>query len=222
LLMLAGSVCLGPDVVAQTTQETRTYHITHRLVDEFQPMIQALLGKRGVMTLSPELRLIIVKDDLVNLASVDSLIVHYDVPLRQVKISVQLILGYMAEDSLPLPEQLGFLQTLIDEQNYKFNAYEVVDQGVILADDGATTQIGMAADQYAMSFSLVTTLEPDQATKFRQFRLVEKIRSLRGEAQRELVATEFSLKDGLTELLTAARQDNEGRTLLVFISAVLI
>jgi hypothetical protein len=211
------------DLAAQYEEpESRMFRIQHRLVQEFEPMVRSLLSKRGTMNTSPELRMILVNDLPANLAAIDSLITAYDQPKRQVQITIQLIMGTQAEDPQPLPEDMGFLGTLIEEQNYHFNAYDVLDQGVLLADDGSATSLALAGNRYAVAFALTTSLEPDRTIKFRNFRLIENQRSLRGTEQRELVATEFGLKDGAVELLTAARQDDEGKTLLVFITGVLL
>ena len=155
-------------------------------------MVRALLGKRGKLTVSPDLRLIIVNDQPAQLDAIDSLLAVHDRPRQQLKISVQLIMGSNAEEPVALPEDLAHLQPLIDEENYDFNFYEVVDQGVILADDGAATTLSMAGNRYVIAFQIAAILEPARAARFLGFSLNENERSLRGTTAREIISTSFS------------------------------
>ena len=127
---------------------SKSYNIKYRHTEDFTPLIQALLSKKGAIRESQEMNIIIVTDYPPNLAQIDSLISTNDKPLKQVTVTIKLYLCSKGRNNT-IPPEFESIRKLT-EKFYDFNQFEKIDKALITAQENSATRFIFADEKYSV------------------------------------------------------------------------
>lgn len=194
---------------------TKTFSVHYRSIEEFIPLTQAILSNKGTITPNTTMNVMVVQDYPTNLKRVDSLLLSFDLPLQQMRITIQLVQGSTVTDRdkmLANPE----IESLLGD-NFKFNRLELIDKGIIVTEETSSTSFDLANGTFAISF--LTAYLPLEVPKveLRNFTLTSVRRALGGEERKLLLATSLAMEDGEEQIVGAMKMGLAGETLLVIL-----
>ena len=194
---------------------SKSYRLKYRLTEDFIPLVQALLSKKGSVRESKEMNMIIVTDYPSNIEQIDSLILKNDRPLKQVIVTVQLFLCSKIDNN-PVPPEFSDIRKLT-EGYYDFNTFEKIDKCLITSQENSSTSFVFAGEQYSVSFILDYIEENEKVVKFRNFILTEIDKDIRGRIERKIFETSSKIPDGTQTILSASKYKNTDKTLVVIV-----
>ena len=208
-------------VVDPETLTSKTYKLTYKKVAKILPLLASILSNKSVVNSSEEFNLLVIKDYPPNLALVDSLVAKFDVPLRQIAVSVRLLYGFNPDpssvdaetptisDSTQIRELLG--------ANYTFNKIIEIDRSFIRTEEKSRTNLELGAGVFNVAIDVDYIPGNPGIIKFRTFAVSEMISGIAGKELKLLINTSAELQDGTTELLTVFKKDD--KSLIVLIGA---
>ncbi|MFC1563148.1 secretin N-terminal domain-containing protein [candidate division KSB1 bacterium] len=216
IFILLLSIFAACPIYSQFQQsESKTYKLEHRLTEDFVPLIQALLSKKGQIRESKEMNMIIVNDFPANLIKIDSLIAQNDKPLKQILVTVQLFICSKIDDALVPPE---FAETRkLTEGFYDFNTFEKIDRALIIAQENSATSFLFAGEKYSVSFILDYIEEIGRTVSFRNFILTEIDKDIKGKIEKKVFETSTKIPDKNQIILSASKYKNTEKTLVVIV-----
>ena len=194
---------------------TKTFAVHYRSIDEFIPLTQALISNKGTITPNATMNVMVVQDYPTNLKRVDSLLLSYDLPLQQMRITIQLVQGSTVTDQdkiLSNPE----VERLVGD-NFKFNRLELIDKGIIITEETSSTTFDLANGTFAISFLTVYLPLEVPKIELRNFTLTSVRRALGGEQRKLLLGTSFAMEDGEEQIVGAMKIGLADETLLVIL-----
>ncbi len=198
---------------------SKSYNIKHRHTEDFTPLIQALLSKKGTIRESQEMNIIIVTDYPSNLTQIDSLININDKPLRQVTVTIELYLCSKGNDNT-IPPEFEIVRKLT-ENFYNFNQFEKIDRALITAQENSSTQFIFAGEKYSVFFVLDYVEEDSKSVSFRNFRLTEIDRNIRGKIEKVVAETSTKIPDNTQTMLSASKYKNTDKSLVVIVGVII-
>lgn len=195
---------------------SKSYIIKHKTVEEFRPLVQAMLSNRGQVTVSESMNMLVVFDRPSYLAQVDSLFEQFDVPAQQFSVTIQLILGsddpkaVQAPDSVLLHEQL--------DQFYSFSKYEELDKVLVRAEEKSETSFDLGAGQFNIMMDMDYIEGSGAPVRFRSLILSEYVRDISGKFLKPVYSTSADLRENVVEILTAIKLESMRKTLILLVS----
>ena len=217
-ILILSILCSG-NVLAQQADEpvSRTFPIRYKTIQEFQPLVQALLSNRGIIETSADLNMIVVRDLPLNLSQIDSLLTRFDRPTQQFMIEIHLLLG--SNDPLPpsTPDSIRIHELL--DPLFSFSKYEELDRAYIRTEENILTVSDIAGRQFNITFQ-VDYIEGSAApVRFRQFILSETVRDISGQFLRTVYASSVEVEENVKQVFAAIKQQQTGKTLVIAVSA---
>jgi len=194
---------------------SKSYKLKYRHTEDFIPLIQALISKKGKIQESKEMNMIIVKDYPANITQIDSLILKNDRSLKQVIVTVQLFLCSKVNDN-PVPPEFSDIRKLTEEF-YDFNTFEKIDKCLITSQENSSTSFVFAGEKYSLSFTLDYIEENEKVVKFRNFTLTEVDKDIMGKIERNIFETSSKIPHGTQTILSASKYKNTDKTLVVIV-----
>jgi len=221
ILLLVFIFPAGYNLSYSQLQQTvsKSYNIKYRHTEDFTPLIQALLSKKGTIRESQEMNIIIVTDYPSNLTQIDSLISINDKPLKQVTVTIELYLCSKGINNTILP---GFESVRkLTENFYDFNQFEKIDRALITAQENSSTRFIFAGEKYSVFFVLDYIEEDSKSVSFRNFRLTEIDRNIRGKIEKVVAETSTKIPDNTQTMLSASKYKNTGKSLVVIVGVII-
>jgi hypothetical protein len=193
----------------------------HPLVDAAD-LIGPLLSEEGTVTLRPRLSTLVVQDRRAVLERVAELLEAWDLPPRNVEITLSLFLGMDRRDEDPQApradhglsrEVRGVLEKLSDFT--KWTAYEPLGSRSVTSTEGETVVADLSAD-YRVVFIIESVHETHGAVKFESLRLQRITAEEDGsESVEDLYTAGMVLPAGRLKLVGAASDPNSRRALFL-------
>jgi len=208
--------CLSSPLQAQFEEITsRSFAVKFRPIDEILPLAKALLSNKGLITENSTMQIMVVNDYPTNLDRIDCLLSRFDVPLHQVRITVQLVLGSKVtetEDIMRNPEIESVLGT-----RYSFNRLEPLEKSILMTEEHKQTFLELANGQFMIGFTPVYLPLEEPEIELRNFTLISVRKTLAGEERKQLLGTTVSMKHHEEHVIGAMKYGLAGETLIVIV-----
>ena len=189
-----------PPALAQTNQggapdalSARAFEVHYRNLTDAAELIGAALSERGTVTLRPRLRTIVVEDTPAVLDRVAALLESFDLPPRQVEVTMSLFLGQRDDEAAekggaPHPGALSREIRGISEvlpQFTKWTSYELLGSRSVTGIEGDPVVAEVSGD-YRVKFTVESVNERQGVVrvKFDRFSLQREV--LLGDGGRDI------------------------------------
>lgn len=215
--------------VAAMAQPPTRDRVTARAFEiHYQPLVDAadvispLLSEEGTVTLRPRLSILVVEDRRAVLSRVADLLEDWDVPPRNVEITLSLFLGIDRRDEDPRApradhglsrEVRGVLEKLSDFT--KWTTYEPLGSRSVTGTEGDTV-VANLSDEYRVILVVESVHETHGAVKFERLQLQRiSVEEDGTESVDELYTAGLVLPAGKLKLVGAASDPNSRRALFL-------
>jgi hypothetical protein len=226
-------ICLAAvlvlSAVAATAQPPARDRVTARAFEiHYQPLVDAadvitpLLSEEGTVTLRPRLSILVVEDRRAVLSRVADLLEDWDVPPRNVEITLSLFLGIDRRDDDPQApradhglsrEVRGVLEKLSDFT--KWTTYEPLGSRSVTGTEGDTV-VANLSDEYRVILVVESVHETHGAVKVERLQLQRiTVEEDGSESVDELYTAGMVLPAGKLKLVGAASDPNSRRALFL-------
>ena len=199
----------GTDLVS------KIYNIKHKPLEELVPLARSLLSKKGKIRESYNLDLITVTDYAENITRIDSLIYKYDIPYRQIEITVILAEGFNSEETNDVSDEVAPLITGI----YNFNNLVVVDKGIFRCEEKSNTTLQLGQGEYIFNVLCEYPGGRGNFIKFHQISLSKYVVDIQGRVAKNLFSTTTQIVNDTMSLISASKVDPEDKTLFLIVKA---
>lgn len=205
----------------------RAFEIHHRSLSDAADLVGELLSPAGSLTLKPRLDTLLVEDRPDVIERVADLIESFDIPPRQVDVTLSLFLGSResndGDPERPAPareyprEVRGIIDTLSDVT--RWTSYEPLGSRSVRGVEGQEVTADVSSD-YRVAFTVGDVDESRDKIKFERFSLLRVIREP-GHAERleEKYRAAIVVDTGRLTLLVAARAPDSERALFLALQA---
>jgi hypothetical protein len=204
----------------------RAYEVRFRPLKDAADLLGSVLSADGSLTLQPKLRTIVVQDRAAVLDRVASLLQSFDLPPRNVEVTLSLFLGTDRRDeeagrqARPLGlsrEVRGVTETLGDVT--KWNAYEPLGSRSVIGAEGAPVTANLS-DDYRVTFEVESVTEPQGVITLRKVSLKRVSRGPDGaERVEDLVTTSIVIPSGRLLVVGAAKSPDSRKALFLTLQA---
>ena len=232
-VMLALCVALAafPGASSHAEQEqdpilARAYPVNYRPLADAADLVDPLLSSDGEITLKPRLKTLVVQDRESVLERVAALLERFDLPPRNVELTMALFLGTDRREERKEPsspdgglsqEVRGVLEAI---SNFtKWTDYEPLGSRSVTGVEGGQTTVSLS-DDYRVIFFVESVHEGQRAVKIRNFSL-QRVRREEDGSQRyvELYTSDMVLPVGRLHVVGAAAGADAKRALFLTLQA---
>jgi hypothetical protein len=220
LVLLAAPALAQPPALGPV--EARAFEIHYQPLVDAADVISPLLSDEGTVTLRPRLSTLVVEDRRAILDRVAGLLEGWDLPPRNVEITLSLFLGIDRRDEDPRSpkadhglslEVRGVLEKLSDFT--KWTTYEPLGSRSVTGTEGDTV-VANLSDEYRVVFIVESVHETHGAVKFERLQLQRITREEDGsESVEDLYTAGMVLPAGKLRLVGAASDPNSRRALFL-------
>lgn len=228
LATLAFAPAVANEAPGEDRVATRAFEIKFRSVADASELVSPLLSAEGTVTLQPRLRVLTVRDRGSILEQVASVLEAFDVPPRNVEVTVGLFLGTDRRDqeagrrtAAPVPsrEVRGVSETLGDFT--KWNEYAPLGSRAITGAEGSRVEVPIS-DEYRVSYEIDAVKESASGShlRLRGFTLERRVERPGAEPEWRLVyRADVLLPAGRMLVVGAAQNPESKRALFVTLKA---
>jgi len=163
----------------------RAFVVHHRALADAADLVQPILSPDGSVTLQPRLRTLVVQDRSDVLTRVATLLESFDLPPRNVEVTLSLFLGTAQERVGQSPgaasfsrEVRGVLETLGDFT--KWTSYEPLGSRAVIAIEGGAPVVAELSADYRVVFTVDAVQLGQRAVTFKRFSLQRRLRDDEG------------------------------------------
>jgi len=202
----------------------RAYAVRYKSLADAAEVVSTVLSPQGSVTLQPRLKTLVVQDHPVVLDRVGALLASFDLPPRNVEVTLSLFLGTDRREQeagrsvppdVPSRDVRGIAETLADFT--KWNAYAPLGKGFVTGAEGERVTVNLS-DEYRVSYEIETV--QDANVKLRGFALYRVSRGTDGKESLQTVYTaSVVLPVGRSLMLGAAQNPESKRALFLALSA---
>lgn len=213
LLMLTGAVYAEPAADPAKGTSVKTFDVKHRDANLAAAVVKPLLSAQGSMSMQANSNSIIVSDSPENLKAIAAAVSQFDVPAKNVRITVRLIGATKAAETPAVPDEVKDVATSLRMLNY--NSFEAIGSAVV---DGAEGQPAIVelGNGYRAEFRVGDFDSASNTFKIADF----KVSRLDGQELRPVFnRTTLNLKTGLTFIAGATKSAQSSRALFVVATA---
>jgi hypothetical protein len=223
LVVLAATAAIA----AETTEGpvlAKAFEVQYRPLADAADLVSPLLSNDGSLTLQPRLRTIVVEDRVAVLDRVEYMLDGFDIPPRNVEVTLSLFLGTdrRPEESRRREpggtfsqEVRGVIETLGDFT--KWTAYEPLGSRSVTGVEGGEVSANLT-DDYRVVFSVDSFHEEQGKVKFKRVSLQRLDYSEEGSQKVEdLYTAGMLLPVGRLHVVGAAREPKSNRALFLFV-----
>ncbi len=207
----------GIAVATGVPTEARLFRLQYRSVDEAVALIRPLLSEDGAILVQPRRRALTVHDTPERLSRVEEFVAGWDVPPRNVRLTVQLIRARAVEGgAVRLSQELrGIGEALKDVT--RWTDYENVGSRSVTVSEGAGATLDI--EEFRIQLSLDAASAPG-SVRLKRFAL-ERRESLSsgGERLRPIWDTVMNLKTDQLTVLGATRLEQSDKAILLTVTA---
>lgn len=214
ILLLASVPALAetaPAEAAGKSLSVRTFQFKHKSAEEAAAAIKSLRGAEGTLSLTNNG--LVVTDTPENLKRISEALAKFDVAPQPFRLSIRLVSAgraqageeaKIADDVRDIAPKLALL---------RYNMLENIGAAEVVGREGEPGLVELNAYRAEFKFG-----EYDAASD--SIKLADlKLSRLEGETLSQLLKTTLNLKLGQTVILSATRQPNAGRALMIVVSA---
>jgi hypothetical protein len=225
---LAAVVCVaawGPAAAQAEMPDpitARAFEVQYQPLVDAADVISPLLSDDGTVTLRPRLSTLVVEDHRSVLAKVTDLLRNWDIPPRNVEITLSLFLGVDRRDEDPAApradhgmstEVRGVLDKLSDFT--KWTSYERLGSRSVTATEGDTV-VANLSNEYRVLFVVESVHKRHGAVRFEKLQLQQvSIDEDGSESVEPLYTAGMVLPSGKLKLVGAASDPNSNRALFL-------
>jgi hypothetical protein len=211
LLLLAASA-VGDDAgEAGRSLSVRTFQFRHKQAETAAAAIKTLMSAEGTMSIQPSANSLVVTDSPENLKRIAAALAQFDVPPQPFRLTVRLVAagkvaegGRVAEGLQDVAPKLALL---------RYNALDAIGGAEVAGKEGEPGIIDMST--YRADFKFGEYDPASDSIKVTDF----KVSRHEGDTLSPLLKTTLNLKLGQTVILSAMRQPNSDRALMIVVSA---
>jgi hypothetical protein len=217
-------------VFAQTSPpagpiQARAYEVRYKALADAAELVGSVLSQAGSVTMQPRLKTLIVQDRPEVLDRVATLLRSFDLPPRNVEVTLSLFLGTDRRDDEAgrqvssagvTREVRGVTETLGDVT--KWNAYEPLGSRSVTGAEGAKVTANLS-DDYRVVFEVESVQGPQGAVKFRSFSLQKVTKGADGERTEDLITTAIVIPAGRLLVVGAAKGPESKKALFLTVQA---
>jgi len=217
-----GKDATAPSPAASGALQARVYTLRFRQVDDAYLLISPYIGPRGSIRAQPAQRTLTVVDTPENIRKITALIATYDVPPRNVQVSVQLILASSGEGpSAPAPPPIRGVIDKLNALSTRWNDYQMVGDARLVGTEGERSSLRVG-DDYKVDFRIDQVSDESRVIRFKPFELQRRDVSVEGvETYTPIVNTVLNLRDSQLFIVGASRIERSNRALFMTITASL-
>lgn len=235
-LALAWVACLAPAKGAESGSSgdpvrARVFEVRHRALADAAELVSSVLSPDGEVKLQPRLKTLVVTDHVSVLDRVDSLLRGYDLPPRNVEVTLTLLLGSDTREEEPPggvgPREIqrevrGVSETLGDFT--RWTNYELLGSRSVIAVEGQVVTVGLS-DEYRVTLVVgpvqpPSARSPQEVIRFSRLMLERLSSTEAGQGQAtELYSTSVLLPAGKLLMVGAARGPESRKALFLTIRA---
>jgi hypothetical protein len=217
---LAGVVHAQPDT--EDPIEARTFRVYYKALADASDVVSPLLSDDGSLTMRKRLNTLVVQDHVSVLERVASLLESFDLPPRNVEVTLTLFLGMVRQDdeerevsssNVMTREIRGIVETLKDFT--KFHDYEPLGSRSINGLEGASVTADLTKD-YRVVFTVDVVDERRGLVKFERVVLQRLERDEQGrETAEELYSMGMVMEMDRLRVVGAASGPDSKRALFL-------
>ncbi|ANM28655.1 hypothetical protein ABI59_02045 [Acidobacteria bacterium Mor1] len=217
-VLVAVALCISGAVQAETPAEglkVKAFKVEHRSLMEAAELAEAVLSEEGSLRIRPNIKTLVVEDYENVLGKVQSLIHDFDVPPRNVKLTLNLIVGTderAEQDGRTTLLGPDVAQEIVDaveriRRLTKWSKYEIEGSRSVQGVEGGET-IAQLSDDYRVVMQIDAVDEERQKLMIKRFAL-QKIRySEQSERYEDIfVSSVITPLDRLNQLVVASGPD---------------
>ena len=206
----------------QAALGTREFTIRHRSVDEVYLLVSPFLGPRGSIKAAPHRRTLSVVDTRATLLRIAGVIETYDVPPRNVEVSVQLILASIGQGApAPAPPPIRGVIERLSALSTRWKDYRLVGDARILGTEGESSAV-QVGDGYRVAFHVDRVSEESRIIRFKPFELQRRNLEVEGmERYSSILRTVLNLRDSQLFIVGASKMERSNRALFMTVTAAL-
>jgi hypothetical protein len=227
--LVAGcTVAMGAETVRAADGEVvaRAFEVRFRPLKDAADLIGSVLSADGSVTLQPRLRTVVVQDHASVLERVATLLQSFDLPPRNVEVTLSLFLGTdrreeeagrQARPGGPAREVRGVTEILGDVT--KWNSYQLLGGRSVVGAEGAPMTVNLT-DDYRVTFEVASVGGAQGTIALRGVTLGRVIRAADGGEQiQNLYSTSINIASGKLVLLGAAKSPDSKKALFLSLQA---
>jgi hypothetical protein len=229
VFLAVATIVLAPAAAidAQTNEGpllAKAFEVQYRPLTDAADLVSPLLSDEGTLTLQPRLKTMVVEDRVAVLDRVEYMLDSFDIPPRNVEVTLSLFLGTdrRPEESRQRDpggsfskEVRGVIETLGDFT--KWTAYEPLGSRSVTGVEGGEVTANLT-DDYRVVFSVESFHEGQGKVKFKRVSLQRLDYSEEGSPKVEdLYTAGMLLPVGRLHVVGAAREPKSNRALFLFV-----
>lgn len=221
VVAMAGIAAAAPAPTDPDPVQARAFEIRFRSATDAQALVAPILSADGSVTVQPKLRTLVVQDRVSVLDRVAGLLATFDLPPRNVEVTLSLFLGtdrreQEAGRNVPTEslsrEVRGVSETLGDFT--KWNAYQHLGGRSVTAVEGSEVKVDLS-DDYRVVFEVDSIQDrPGSVVRFKSFTLQKIIRESDGREHTQDVYTTQIVIPAAKMLVVGAAQNPESKRAL--------
>jgi hypothetical protein len=198
----------------------RAFEVRYRPPADAAELVEELLSDDGSLTIQPRLNVLVVSDRSSVLAKVESLLASFDLPPRQVDVTLSLFLGTKRRDGeTSRTERSGSLIDLPPLQFTKWTSYESLGSRSVNGIEGGEVTADLGPD-FRVSFRVDTVDERQGVVRFSAVTLERVGRTAQGQEKIDKLLSAAGVVDvGKQYIFGAAAGPDADRALFLTLRA---
>ncbi len=170
----------GPSV---DTVQVRAFEVRYRPLSDAADLVGSVLSPVGVLTLKPNLKLLVVEDRGVVLGRVESLLSDFDLPPRNVEVTLNLFLGTMRPEGPDTASTRHGVIDLAPLQFTRWTSYESLGSRNVNGLEGEEV-VSDISSEYRVVLTVDFVDERQGVVKFKRVSLLRRLPSPDGGPER--------------------------------------
>ncbi|MFC1555991.1 hypothetical protein ACFL67_02805 [candidate division KSB1 bacterium] len=195
---------------------SKAYRLRFRTVNEFQPLVQAMLSNRGQITTSDDLNMMVVFDRPIFISQVDSLISYYDRPTQQFLLTFHLVQGTNDPEALEAPDST-LLHNVLDNL-FSYDTYAVLDKAYIRVEEKSQTTFDLAEGQFNIQMATDYIRGAAKPVRFRSIVLNEYVRDLSGKITKPIYTGSAEMEENTIHMIAGIKLESTRETVILLVS----
>jgi len=200
----------------------RIFSLHYKKIDDVYLLISPYVGPRGSVKTQPAQRTLTVQDAPENLNRIAALIGSYDVPPKNVEVSVQLIMASAGgAQQEPAPPPIRGVIDKLSALSTRWTDYKMVGNARILGTEGERSSLSVG-DDYRVDFRIDQVSDESRVIRFKPFALLRREPVVEGpERYASVMNTVLNLRDSQLFIVGASKVEQSNRALFMTITASL-
>jgi len=224
LLVFVAGVAL-PEGAQETGVQrlpTQLFTVRFKDINDVYLLIEPILSAKGSVSMQPRLKTLAVTDDEATLKRVEEMVRTYDVPPKNVEVSLQLILASTEGQPEKISPRIRGVIEKLNEISTRWSDYRLLGSATVTASEGEKASVEMGQD-YRISFAVDYASGEQQLVRFKRFTLdhrdLPKGPEASGESYTRVLDTALNLKEDKLYIFGASKMEGSNKALFMTITA---